>query len=301
MVHVAHFDAVVLQIVGEILRHLLGEGGDQHSLFPGGAGVDLADEVVDLPLHRPHLDLGVQQTGGTNDLLHDLARPGTLVLTGGGGDVDHLVEPLFKLLEFQRPVVVGAGQTEAVVHQGVFPRPVAVVHGPHLGQGDVALVDKQHEILGEVVQQGVGRGTYRTPLDDPGVVLNAGAVAQFLHHLHVVHGTLLDALGLDELALLLKVGHPLLQLLVDLLDSGVHLLLGGNVVGGGPDGDMAELADGGAGDHVNFRDTVNFIPKKLHPDGGILPVGGPHLHRVPPHPKHVALKGDVVALIADGD
>ena len=165
----------------------------------------------------------------------------------------------------------------------------------------MALVDKQHKVLGEVVQQSMGRGAHRAALNDPGVVLNAGAVAQLLHHLYVVHGALLDALGLDELALLLKVGHPLLQLLIDLLDSSVHLLLGSDIVGGGPDGDMAEFADGGAGDHVDFRDAVDFIPKKLHPDGGVLPVGGPHLHRVPPHPEHVALKGNVVALVADGD
>ena len=68
---------------------------------------------------------------------------------------------------------------------------------------------------------------------------------------------------------------------------------------GRPDGDVVQPADGGAGDHVDLAEAVDLIPEELHPDGGVLPVGGPHLHRVPPDPEHVALKGDVVALIAD--
>ena len=144
------------------------------------------------------------------------------------------------------------------------------------------------------------RRAHRPPLDHPGVVLNAGAVAQLLHHLDVVHGALLDALGLDELALPLKEGHPLLQLPIDLLDSGVHLLLGGDIVGGRPDGDVVQPPDGGAGDHVDLTDAVDLVPEKLDAQGGVLPVGGPDLHCVPTDPEHIALKGNVVALIADG-
>ena len=106
-----------------------------------------------------------------------------------------------ELVKFQRPVVKGAGQPEAVVHQGGLPGPVPVVHGPHLGQGGVALVDEEYEVLGEVVQQGVGGRSGGPALDNPGVVLNARAVPQFLHHLDVVHGALFDALGLHQLVL----------------------------------------------------------------------------------------------------
>ena len=72
MVHIAHPDPGPLKIGGEVLRHLLGEGGDQHPFLAGRALVDLPDEVVDLPLHRADLNAGVQQAGGTDDLLHDL-------------------------------------------------------------------------------------------------------------------------------------------------------------------------------------------------------------------------------------
>ena len=300
VVHIPNFNACPLEIGGQVLSHALGQGGHQHPLVLGGAGVDLADQVVDLALHRADLDLRVQQAGGPDDLLHDLAGPGALILPGGGGDIDHLVHPLLKLLKFQGPVVIGAGQAEAIVHQGGLSGPVPVVHGPDLGQGHVALVDEQHKVLGEVVQQGVGGRTHRAALDDPGIVLDAGAIAQLLHHLHVVHGALLDALGLDELVLALEKGHPLLQLLIDLLNGRVHLVLGGDIVGGGPDGDVGQPPDGGAGDHVDLADAVDLVPEELHPDGGVLPIGGPHLHRVPPDPEHVPLEGDVVALIPDG-
>ena len=156
MVHIAHPDTGVFQIIGEALRHFLGEGGDQHTLVFGGAGVDLPDEVVDLTLHRTHLHHGIQQAGGADDLLGDLAGAGALVLAGGGRHVDHLIEPLLKFLKLEGTVVKGAGQAEAVVHQGGLSCPVTVVHGVDLGKGHVTLVNEQDEVLGEIVQQGVG-------------------------------------------------------------------------------------------------------------------------------------------------
>ena len=152
VVHISHTDACALQIVGQVLGHFFGQGRDQDALLPGSAGVDLADEVIDLPLHRADLHEGVQQPGGTDDLLHDLARTGALVFTGGGGDINDLVQPLGKLLKVQRPVVKGAGQAEAVVHQGRLSRPVPGVHGPDLGEGDMALVNEHEEVFREVVQ-----------------------------------------------------------------------------------------------------------------------------------------------------
>ncbi len=99
MVHVAHADACALQIIGQVLGHFFGQGRDQHTLLPGGAGVDFANQIVDLPLHGSDLHDGVQQTRGADDLLHDLARAGALVFAGGGGDVDDLVEPLGELVK----------------------------------------------------------------------------------------------------------------------------------------------------------------------------------------------------------
>ena len=44
--------ALLEQVVGEVLGHLLGERGDQHAVALVDAAVDLVDEVVDLALGR---------------------------------------------------------------------------------------------------------------------------------------------------------------------------------------------------------------------------------------------------------
>ena len=71
-VQVARLDPLLDEVVGEVLGHLLGERRDEHALVPLDALLDLADEVVDLAVHRPHDDLGVDQPGGADDLLDDL-------------------------------------------------------------------------------------------------------------------------------------------------------------------------------------------------------------------------------------
>ena len=162
----------------------------------------------------------------------------------------------------------------------------------------MALVDKEQEIFWEVVQQGHGRRTHRTPGDDPGIVFDAVAVAQLLHHLDVIQDPLFEPLGLHQLVVLLEPGHPLFHLTVNFLNSGVHLLLGGDIVAGRPDGNVVEPPDGGAGDHVDLGNAVDLVAEKFHPDGGILPVGRENFHRVPTDAEHITLKGDVVALVA---
>ncbi|MCH8981834.1 hypothetical protein IH922_07430, partial [candidate division KSB1 bacterium] len=58
----------LLQIVGEIFRHSLGEGGDQNPLTTSGPGAYLAQQIVDLALDRPDFDYRVDQSRGPNDL-----------------------------------------------------------------------------------------------------------------------------------------------------------------------------------------------------------------------------------------
>ena len=282
----------------QVLRHALGEGGDQHPLVARRPGGNLRRQVVDLACDGAHLHPGVKEARGADDLLHHLAGVGLFILAGGGGDVHRLGKPLLKLLEPQGAVIEGAGQAEAVLHQALLAGVVAVIHGPHLGQRDVALVHEQDEIVGEEVQQRHGGGAHRTLGDDAGIVLDAGAVAQLRHHLHVVLRALAQTLGLHQLILPLQLGKALVQLLADLADGGVHFVTGGDVVAGGVNSHVLQRLDGGAGDGVELGDAVDLIAEELHPDGPILIIGGVQLHRVASNPEHIALKGDVVALVA---
>ena len=78
-------------------------------------------------------------------------------------------------------------------------------------------------------------------VDGARVVLDAVAVAELLHHLEVVLGAHAQALGLEQLALLLELGQPLLELGLDADDGRPHALLAGHVVGGREDDELVEL------------------------------------------------------------
>ena len=56
---VADLDADFREVVREVLRHLLRQRRDEHALVALDAQLDLGEQVVDLALERPHLDLGV--------------------------------------------------------------------------------------------------------------------------------------------------------------------------------------------------------------------------------------------------
>ena len=105
-VQVAHPDAHLQQIVGEVLGHLLGQRGHQHPLVTLGAGSDLADQVVDLPLGGLDHDLRIHQAGRADHLLDELAAGlGQLVGPGRRRQVHRLADPAGELLPGQRPVV----------------------------------------------------------------------------------------------------------------------------------------------------------------------------------------------------
>jgi hypothetical protein len=55
-VQVAHADAEVPVVVGEVLGHALGERGDQHPLAPVDPAADFAEQVVDLAGRGPDVD-----------------------------------------------------------------------------------------------------------------------------------------------------------------------------------------------------------------------------------------------------
>ena len=207
--HVAAADADLGVVVGEVLGHALGEGGDEDALVDGGAGADLGEEVVDLALDGADFYLRVDEAGGADDLLDDDAGGfGEFVGAGRGGDVDDLAGAGLELLELERAVVHGGGEAESVVDEVLLAAAVAVPHAMELGDGDVGLVDEEEVVAGEVVEQG-GRGLAGKAAGEvTRVVLDAVAVADGTDHLQVEAGALVDALRLDEAAFFFEVGFP---------------------------------------------------------------------------------------------
>src|SRR5271163_4222290 len=60
---VAHADAEVVVVVGQILGHLLVQAGHQHSLVDGDALVNLLEQIIDLRAGLAHFDLRIDKPG----------------------------------------------------------------------------------------------------------------------------------------------------------------------------------------------------------------------------------------------
>ncbi|CAM5515778.1 hypothetical protein SCYAM73S_08673 [Streptomyces cyaneofuscatus] len=261
-VQVPDLDAELQEVVGEVLRHLLGEGGDQDPLVALGALADLVHQVVDLALGGFDDDLGVDQAGGADDLLDEAVSARELVLPRGGGEVDRLVDPLQELLPLQRAVVHRGRQPEAVVDEGPLAGGVALVHRADLRHGDVRLVEDEQEVLGEVVEEGVGGGAGGPLVEVHRVVLDAGAAADLVEHLDVVRGAHAQPLGLQHLALLLQLGQAGFELLLDAPD-GLRSRSVGHVMAGGEDVQGPVLADDLAGQRVQGGEGLDLVAEHL--------------------------------------
>ena len=127
-VQVADPEAVLHEVVGQVLGHLLGEGRDQRALAVLGDRPDLVHQVVDLVLGRADLDRRVDDARRADDLLDDPRRVVALEVARRGRDEHHLRHLGEELVERLRPVVQRARQAEAVVDQRGLARAVALVH-----------------------------------------------------------------------------------------------------------------------------------------------------------------------------
>src|SRR5205823_7716237 len=87
----AHADFGI--IFSQVLRHALGERGDEHALVGFSALADFAEQVVHLSLDGTDFHLWIEQAGGADDLLHYYAGGfGELIGAGRGRDIDLLVD-----------------------------------------------------------------------------------------------------------------------------------------------------------------------------------------------------------------
>ena len=299
-VHVARLHALIQQMVGQILGHLLRERRDEHAFVSRSPLLRLVDDVVDLAGARAHDDLRVQKARRADDLVHLRLAHALLVVARRGRYVDELRNALLELVEAQGAVVQAAGQTEAVFGQGDLAGAVALVHAADLRHRDVGLVDDAEEVLREVVDEGVGRLARRAAVQMPRVVLDAGAKSHGLQHLQVVVHAHLQALGLQELPLFLELHKALAQLVLNRAEGLVHLRARRNVVGSRPDGQRLVGVQHLAGDLVDLVDGLDLVPPELDADG-MVGVGREHVQRIAPHAEGAALLLVIVAVVLDVD
>ena len=298
--HVVDADALVEEVVRQVLRHALRERGHEHALLAGDAGLYLVQKVVYLAAYRPELHLRIEQARRPDDLLHLVLAHVLLVVAGGRGHIDELGDALLELVEAQRPVVERGRKAEAVVHERDLARAVALVHAPDLRYRHVRLVDDAEHVAREVVDQRV-RGLARpAAVHVPRVVLDAGAVAHGLEHLDVVAGPLAQALRLEDHVVVLQLLDAVLELLLYRLDGMVDLRPRRDVVGRRPDGNGVVLADDLARDAVYLRDELHLVAEEAYAQR-VLGIGREHVHGVAAHAEHAALQVVVVPVVLDVD
>ncbi len=298
-VQVSHAQPDLGQIGRQILRHALGEGGDQAALAGFDAGADLPVQVVDLALARPDVNLRIDQPGRPDHLLGHAVGQRQLQPSRRGGNEQHAADHRLELVVGEGTVVERRRQAEAVLHQRLLARAVTLEHAADLRQGDVRFVDDGQKALGEKVDQNPRALTGLAAAQVPGVVLDAGAVAHLLHHLQVVLGAGRKALRLHHAVGGAQLGQPCLQLLADRGGGGADALLRHDEVLGRIDGAVVQLADRGAVQRIDAADALHLVTEKLDADR-LLRVGRKDLQHVAAHPERGAIQHGVVALVLHG-
>ena len=132
------------------------------------------------------------------------------------------------------------------------------------------------------------------------VVLDPRAHTGLREHFEVVLGPYPEPLGLEQLALALQLGQPLLQLRLDRRDGALDRLVPGHVVGVGEDDNVFQLVAHLAGHDVERHDPLERVAEELQADRRLL-VGRVDLDRVPPGPERAADEVHVVAVVLELD
>ena len=178
-------------------------------------------------------------------------------------DEDDLAHALLPLLEIQRPVVERRRQAEAIGHQHLLARAVAVVHAADLRHGLMALVDDDQRVLRQVVEQRRRRIAGLAAGQVPRVVLDAVAVADLVDHLEIEHRALVQPLRLEQAPFCFEHAAAPRQFFLDRLDGAAGALPRGDEMGLRIDRDLVVLAQRLAGERVERRQRVDFIAEQL--------------------------------------
>ena len=221
--HVAHSNTLFVHVFGQVFGHALGQRRDQHAVALGCNLADLVQQIVHLRFDRADFNRRIEQSGGPDHLFgENAAGLFQLPFLRRGGYEDRLRPHRVPLLEFQRPVVGAGRQAEAVFGQRELAAIVAPVHAAYLRHRHVAFVGEYDGVVGNVFEQGRGRLARCATRQVSGIVLDPVADTSRLQHFEVELGALFQTLGLQQLALGLKLFQADGELLFDAFDSLLH-------------------------------------------------------------------------------
>ena len=246
----------------------------------------------------PHVADGIDQAGRPDHLLDEDAA-GLLHLPGAGRgrDVKGLGPHRVPFLEVQGPVVDAGGQAEAVFRERDLAAVVAPRHPADLRHRDVAFVDEQERVVGQIFEQSRRRLAGIAAGQIAGVVLDTGAGPGRLDHFQIELGALADPLGFEIFPGRGEGLHLLLQLDPDMLHG---LGEGGarrHIVAVRIELDVFQRGGLLAGQRIEFRNRFKLVAEQGQPPGIILVMRREDLDHVAPHAEGASRKGSVVALV----
>ena len=198
-VHVADANALLVQIFRQVFRHAFGEHCYQRAVTLGGRLADFTQHIVDLAFGRADFDRRIDKSGRTDHLLGEhtaglLHLPVARCRRHRDGGRTHRVP----LLEAQRPVVHAGRQPEAVFGQRCLTSEVTAIHAADLRDRDMAFVDEDQRVVGNVLEQRRRRLAGFAAGKIARIVLDAGAGACGFQHLQIETRALLKPLRFKQ-------------------------------------------------------------------------------------------------------
>ena len=93
----------------------------------------------------------------------------------------------------------------------------------------MTLVHNNQEIIGKVVNQGIGRLSGSGKVQVSGIVFNSGADTGFPNHFHIEVCSFRDSLRFQELILFFKILYPLIKFRKDIFAGKTQLIHRNNI------------------------------------------------------------------------
>ena len=267
-VHVAHADALLVQVFGQVLGHALGQHRDQRAIALGARPARTSPTRSSTWVRAGRTSTGgsispvgrITCSANTPPACVDLPR------ARASPTRDGLRAHRVPFLEAQRPVVHAGRQAEAVFGERRLAAEVAAEHAADLRHGDVALVDEHQRVVGHVFEQRRRRLAGLAAGEIARIVLDAGAAAGRLHHFEIeewcaARAAALPAAGRRRCSCV----EPPLQLGLDALDRLHQRRPRRDVVRVGVDLDEFQLVGLVAGERIELVDRLDLVAEQRTP------------------------------------
>ncbi len=164
----------------------------------------------------------------------------------------------------------------------------------------MALIGEDEGVVGQIFEQGRRRLARLAAGQIARIVLDGGAGAGGLDHLHVEGDALVEPLGFQQTTGIGQFLEPPFQLFLDFLHRLIQRRARRDVVGIGVDFRALQLVRLLARQRVELGDRLDLVSEQADAPGSVVEVGRKDFDRVAAHAKRAALKIHVAALVLLG-